>query len=113
MKFMKSKRIITIVLICVMILSSCNLVQDQKMIDNIIPDYAKRMYTIADLIPYTYKEIRNAQALYGRELTDFFYNNTTTESEAKRQTDKEKKDFLSELRYRNHNYKIIKKRFSM
>ncbi len=113
MKFMKSKKIITIVLICVMILSSCSLVQDQKMIDNIIPDYTKRMYTIADLIPYTYKEIRNAQALYGRELTDFFYNNTTTESEAKRQTDKEKKDFLSELRYRNHNYKIIKKRFSM
>ena len=100
-------------LIVSMMLSSCSLFQSQKMIDNIIPDYTKRMYTIADLIPYTYKEIKNAQALYGTELTDFFYANTSTVAEAKRVTDAEKEAFYSELRYRNHNYKIMKKRYSM
>ena len=113
MNFMKIKKMIAIVMLVTMFLSSCGLVQNQNKIDNIIPDYTRRMYTIADLIPYTYIEIKNAQALYGRELTDFFYENTTTESEAKRTTDEEKKEFLSELRYRNHNYKIIKKRYAM
>ena len=113
MKFKNLKNIVTILLIVSIFLSSCKLLQTQKMIDNIIPDYTRRMYTVADLIPYTYKEIRNAQALYGRELTDFFYTNTATEAEAKRVTEEDKEAFYYELAYRNHNYKTIKKRFAM
>ena len=113
MKFKNIKRKISILLVVSAILSSCKLVQTQKMIDNIIPDYTKRMYVVSDLIPYTYKEIRNAQALYGTELTDFFYTNTATEAEAKRVTEEEKDAFYYELLYRNHNYKTIKKRFAM
>lgn len=113
MQFKNLKSKIVILLIVSFVLSSCKLVQTQKMIDNIIPDYTRRMYTVADLIPYTYKEIRNAQALYGTELTDFFYTNTATEAEAKRVTKEEKEAFYYELLYRNHNYKTIKKRFAM
>ena len=113
MNFKKIFSVCSAVLVVSMILSSCAMFRSQKMIDNIIPDYRERMYTIADLIPYTYKEIKNAQALYGTELTEFFYNNTSSESEAKRTTEEEKNNFYSELRYRNHNYKTIKKRFAM
>lgn len=113
MQFKSFKTKTAILLMASMLLSSCKLVQTQKMIDNIIPDYTRRMYVVSDLIPYTYKEVRNAQALYGTELTDFFYTNTATEAEARRTTEEEKDAFYYELLYRNHNYKTIKKRFSM
>ena len=113
MNFNKIKKIISCILIVSMLLSSCKLVQSQKMIDNILPDYTKRMYTIADLIPYTYKEIRNALALYSQELQEFFYTNTTTPAEASRATKEEKDAFYMELLYRDHNYKTISERFSM
>lgn len=116
MKNEKLKIVVAIMLIVSLFCTSCansKLFPTQKMIDNIIPDYNLRMYTVADLIPYKFKEIKNAQALYGMELTDFFYENTATEAEAKRITQKEKNDFYKELRCRNHNYKIIKKRFAM
>ena len=113
MQFKSLKSKIAILLMVSMFLSSCRLVQTQEMIDNIMPDYTRRMYNVADLIPYTYREIRNAQAFYGMGLTDFFYTNTATEAEAKRTTEAEKNDFIYELLYRSHNWKIIKKRFSM
>ena len=113
MQFKSLKTKIAILLMVSIFLSSCKLVQTQKMIDNIIPDYTRRMYVVSDLIPYTYKEIRNAQALYGTELTEFFYTNTATAAEAKRVTEEEKEAFYYELLYRNHNYKTIKKRFAM
>jgi hypothetical protein len=71
------------------------------------------MYVVADLIPYTYKEIRNAQAYYGQELTDYFYSNTATESVLTRETKEAQDAFNLELMYRTHNYKTIKKRFAM
>ena len=83
MQFKSLKSKIAILLMVSMFLSSCRLVQTQEMIDNIMPDYTRRMYNVADLIPYTYREIRNAQAFYGMGLTDFFYTNTATEAEAK------------------------------
>lgn len=113
MKISQIKRIVVTTLIVSMLLSSCKLVQTQKMIDNIIPDYKTRMYTVADLIPYTYKEIRNALALYSQELQEFFYTNTSTPAEAKRVTKEEKDAFYMELLYRDHNYKTISNRFSM
>lgn len=111
MDFNKSKKIIASILIMSAVLMSCS--TPQNVIDNILPNYMKRMYSIADLIPYTYKELRNAQALYGNELTDFFYKNTSTAAEAKRTTQKEKNDFYSELRYRNANYKLLRERIAM
>lgn len=110
---MKKIRFIVPLLIVSIIISSCSLFPTQKMIDNIIPDYNKRMYTVADLIPYDYKEIKNARALYGQELTKFFNKNTTTASELTRVTEKEKMAFYKELLYRTHNYKTMKQMFSM
>lgn len=94
-----------------MLSSACS--TSQKVIDNILPDYNRRMYSIADLIPYSYKELRNAQALYGTELTKFFYDNTSTIAEAARVTEKAKNDFYKELRYRNANYKLLRNRIAM
>lgn len=111
MKFDKIKSMLVSVLIVSFLIVSC--APSQKVIDNIIPDYNKRLYCIADLIPYKYKELRNAQALYGNELTDFFLTNTSTAAEAKRTTKKEKNDFLSELRYRTANYKLLRERIAM
>ena len=111
MKFDKIKSMLVSVLIVSFLIVSC--APSQKVIDNIIPDYNKRLYCIADLIPYKYKELRNAQALYGNELTDFFYNNTSTAAEAKRTTKKDKDSFLSELRYRTANYKLLRERIAM
>ena len=106
-----NKKIIACIMFVTMIMASCS--PSQNTIDNILPDYDKRSYSIADLIPYTYKELRNAQALYGRELTKFFYDNTTTAAEATRVTEKQKNDFYKELRYRNANYKLLRNRLSM
>lgn len=111
MKFKKSKNIISLLLIVGFLITSC--APSQKVIDNIIPDYNKRLFCIADLIPYKYKELRNAQALYGNELTDFFYSNTSTAAEAKRTSKKENDEFLSELRYRTANYKLLRERIAM
>ncbi len=111
MKFNKIKRIITSTIIVSFLVTSC--APSQKVIDNIIPDYNKRLYCIADLIPYKYKELRNAQALYGNELTSFYYDNISTEAETKRTTKKSNDDFLSELRYRTANYKLLRDRISM
>ena len=109
-----SKKNIAIMLIVTMLLTSCSsLTKRQAVVDNIIPDYKRRTYTIADLIPYTYKEIRNAQAYYGQELTDYFYANTATEAVTSRETKESQDAFNLELMYRTHNYKIIKKRFAM
>lgn len=94
-----------------MIISACS--TSQSAIDNILPDYNKRMYSVADLIPFSYKEIRNAQALYGRELTKFFYDNTSTAAEAARVTEKQQNNFYNELRYRNVNYKLLRNRLAM
>ena len=113
MQFKNCKIKVAILLIASILLSSCKLTQTQKMIDNIIPDYTRRMYTVADLIPYTYKEIRNAQALYGMELNEFYYSNVATEAEMMRTTDEAKYKFYYELLYRFHNWKTIKKSFSM
>ncbi|MBO6134412.1 MAG: hypothetical protein J6O09_01375 [Lachnospiraceae bacterium] len=113
MRFKFFKKYIAQIVFISLVLSSCSLSKTQSVIDNIIPDHTKRMYTISDLTPYTYKEIRNAQAFYGQDLTDFFYANTATAAEAKRETKKEKDAFYKELLFRNHNYKIIKKRFGM
>ncbi|MBP3201911.1 MAG: hypothetical protein J6M39_09725 [Lachnospiraceae bacterium] len=110
-KYRKLNNIIVALVIISSILFSC--APSQKIIDNIIPDYNKRLYSIADLIPYKYKELRNAQALYGNELTDFFYSNISTDAEAKRATKKEKDAFYSELRYRNANYKLLRERLAM
>ena len=112
--FSKSnKQKISVALLLCIMLTSCQLSKTQSVIDNIVPDYKVRMYTVADFIPYTYTEIKNAQAYYGRELTDYFLENTATEAEASRVTQKEKDDFVKELMYRNHNYKVIKKRYAM
>ena len=111
MFFQKNKRILTSIILIGMIATACS--TSQKAIDNILPDYNKRMYSIADLIPYSYKELRNAQALYGTELTKFFYDNTSTVAEAKRITEKQKNDFYKELRYRNANYKLLRNRIAM
>lgn len=94
-----------------MTLLSC--APSQKAIDNILPDYSKRMYSIADLIPYSFKELRNAQALYGVQLMRFFNTNTSTAAELKRVTKEEKNAFYKELRYRNTNYKLLRNRLSM
>lgn len=109
--FSKTKKTIGVLLVVSFILTSC--APSQKVIDNILPDYTRRMYSIADLIPYTYKEVRNAQALYGIELTDFFSENTSTTAEAKRVTEEQKNDFYSELRYRTVNYKLLRQRLAM
>lgn len=114
MKFRNNNKIKNIVIawsIVAMLLTSC--APSQKVIDNIIPDYNKRLYSVADLIPYKYKELRNAQALYGNELTDFFYTNTSTAAETKRTTKKDQDAFFSELRYRNANYKLLRERLAM
>lgn len=114
MQFKNIKKCVAWLMIVSLFLSSCaKLSKTQSVIDNIIPDHAKRMYTIADLVPYTYKEIKNAQAFYAQDLTDYFTTNISTEAEAKRVTQSEKDSFYKELMYRNHNYKIIKKRYSM
>lgn len=110
MQNFRNLKLISIFLVASIFLCSC---KSQKNIDDIIPDYAKRTYSVADLIPYTYKEIKNAQAYYGQELTKYFYANTSTESESKRVRNKDKMDFYIDLGYRNHNYKIIKKRYAM
>ena len=107
----KIKSLIIVSVIVSMLLFAC--APSQKIIDNIIPDYNKRLYSIADLVPYKYKELRNAQALYGNELTDFFYRNIATDAEAKRVTKKEKDAFYSELRYRTANYKLLRERLAM
>lgn len=113
MKISEIKKIVASSLIVSILLSSCKLVQSQDMVDNIFPDYSERMYTVADLIPYTYKEIRNALALYSQELQEFFFINTSTAAEASRVTDEEKNAFYRELLYRDHNYKTISSRFAM
>lgn len=111
MVFKKNKRILAAMLLISMSITACS--TSQKVIDNILPDYNRRMYSIADLIPYNYKELRNAQALYGTELTKFFLSNTSTEAEAKRVSEKQKNDFYKELRYRNANYKLLRNRLAM
>lgn len=111
LKNSKIKNLMITSIIVSMLLFAC--APSQKIIDNIIPDYNKRLYSIADLIPYKYKELRNAQALYGNELTDFFYNNISTDAEIKRTTKKEQDRFLSELRYRTANYKLLRERLAM
>lgn len=111
MIFQKNKRVFAAVILMSMIVSACS--TSQRVIDNILPDYNKRLYSIADLIPYNYRELRNAQALYGRELTKFFYDNTSTAAEAERVTEKQKNDFYKELRYRNSNYKLLRNRLAM
>ena len=107
----KNKRIIAISMLLSMLFVACS--PSQKVIDNILPEYNRRIYSIADLIPYSYKELRNAQALYGTELTKFFYDNTSTTAEAERVTEKQKNDFYKELRYRNTNYKLLRNRIAM
>ena len=111
MAIIKTKKIIASAILTSMLIMSC--APSQKVIDNILPEYNKRTYSIADLIPYTYKELRNAQALYGTELTKFFYDNTSTAAEAKRKSEAQKNDFYKELRYRNANYKLLRKRLAM
>ena len=111
MKFKFSKCVIVPVLIVSMILFSCT--PSQRIIDNIIPDYNVRLYCVADLIPYNFKELRNAQALYGNELTEYFVTNTSTSSQLKRKTKKEQDDFNRDLRYRNANYKLFRERLAM
>lgn len=111
MRLNKIKSILSLIMLVSFLMVSC--APSQKVIDNIIPDYNKRLYCIADLIPYKYKELRNAQALYGNELTDFFYNNTSTVAEAKRASKNQNAEFLSELRYRNANYKLLRERIAM
>ena len=111
MGILKNKRITAFLIFASMILASCS--PSQKVIDNILPDYTRRTYSIADLIPYAYKELRNAQALYGNELTKFFYENTSTSAEAKRVTKEQKDEFYKELRFRNTNYKLLRKRLAM
>lgn len=113
MEVKKYKIVIVTTLIVSMFLSSCKLFPTQKMIDHIIPNYNKRTYTVADLIPYDYKEIKNALASYGMELQEYFSKNTTTESELSRTTDEEKNAFYKELMYMTHNYKVIKQRYAM
>lgn len=111
MNFANKNKIVVMGVLLSMLLVAC--APSQKVIDNILPDYNRRIYSIADLIPYSYKELRNAQALYGTELTKFFYDNTSTEAEAKRLTEKEKSDFYKELRFRNTNYKLLRNRIAM
>ena len=111
MGYSKNKKLVAAAILASILLVSC--AKSQKVIDNILPDYTRRMYSISDLIPYDYKELRNAQALYGTELTKFFYENTSTVAEAKRTTEKQKDDFYKELRYRNANYKLLRKRLAM
>lgn len=111
MGILKNKRIIAGAILVSTLIVAC--APSQKVIDNILPDYTKRVYSLADLIPYTYKELRNAQALYGTELTKFFYDNTSTAAEAKRVTKRQKDDFYKELRFRNANYKLMRKRLAM
>ena len=106
-----SKCTIVSALIVSMIISSCS--PSQRIIDNIIPDYNERLYCVADLIPFSFKELRNAQALYGNDLTDFFVTNTSTESQLKRKSKKEVDAFNRELRYRNANYKLFRERLAM
>lgn len=65
----KNKRVVAISMVLSMLFVAC--APSQKVIDNILPEYNRRIYSIADLIPYSYKELRNAQALYGTELTKF------------------------------------------
>jgi hypothetical protein len=107
----KNKKIIAIIALLSMIFVAC--APSQKVIDNILPEYNRRIYSIADLIPYSYKELRNAQALYGTELTKFFYENTSTAAEVKRVTENEKNSFYKELRFRNTNYKLLRNRLAM
>lgn len=111
MRNLKKIKLVSFTLIISVFLCCCS--KSQNNIDDIIPDYARRTYSIADLLPYTYKEIKNAQAYYGQELTKYFYANTSTEAEVKRVTNKEKIDFYIDIGYRNHNYKMIKKRYAM
>lgn len=111
-RFNKSK-LISIVIIISMFCTSCRMFATQRMIDNIIPGHNVRPYSVADLVPYSYKEIKNARSLYGMELQDFFLKNTATESAAKDMTQKEFDDFIFELMIRTHNYKIIKNRCNM
>lgn len=91
----------------------CSCVKSQGEVDNIIPDYARRTYSVADLIPYTYKELKNAQAYYAKDLINYYDTNTSTDANAKRITKRENVDFYYDFAYRNHNYRIIKKRFEM
>lgn len=111
MGYHKNKKIVVAIILASMLLASCT--KSQRTIDNILPDYTKRMYSVADLIPYNYKELRNAQALYGTELNKFFYENISTTAETKRATEKQKNDFYKELRYRNANFKLLRKRLAM
>ena len=111
MKFKINKCLMVPAIIVSILLSSC--APSQRIIDNIIPDYNKRLYCVADLIPYNFKELRNAQALYGNELTDFFVKNTSTESQLKRKTKRDEDAFNRELRYRNANYKLFRERLAM
>ena len=111
MKSIKLKQILCLILIAVFMLTSC--FNSQNAIDDILPDYDKRVYSLADLIPYTYKEIRNAQALYGRNLSKFFKANTTKSAEEKRVTNDEKNVFYKELRVRTANYKLLRRRLAM
>ena len=111
MNFRRFKSIIGAVLV-ISLVSSCS--PSQKIIDNIIPDYNERLYCIADLIPYNYKELRNAQALYGNELSEYFYKSISTESKTKRSGKLEDDAaFNKDLRYRNANYKLFRERIAM
>ena len=77
MNLFKFKKNIAALLLVCMALTSCS--PSQKVIDNILPNYKERLYSVADLIPYNYKELRNAQALYGVELIDYFIDKLTYE----------------------------------
>ena len=132
MNLFKCKKNIAALLLVCMALTSCS--PSQKVIDNILPNYKERMYSVADLIPYNYKELRNAQALYGVELFDYFIDKLTYEeivalfgedaknyytkkassgSEAKMKTEEERNAFYSELRCRTANYKLLRERIAM
>lgn len=111
---MKELKIKIVVLLIISILcTSCNMITTQSKIDKILPGYSERMYTLADLIPYSYQEIKNARSRYGIELLKFFNENTATESELKRDTEEKKMKFYRELLFRYHNYAILNQRYSM
>ena len=102
-----NKKIISLLIIA-FLLNGCRvLFPTQKMIDDILPYNNVRGYSEADLIPFNAKEIKNAQALYGMQLSEYYNNNVDRVGI----TSEEKDAFDTELTYRNVNYQLIKKRF--
>ena len=70
-----NKKIISLLIIA-FLLNGCRvLFPTQKMIDDILPYNNVRGYSEADLIPFNAKEIKNAQALYGMQLSEYYNNN--------------------------------------